>query len=62
MNRYLLFYSSEFYPSMGFNDMQGDFETIQECHDKFNSIGWNEFVEYHIFDIEERRIVFTNAT
>lgn len=58
MRRYLLFYSSDFYPAMGFNDLQGEFDTIEECHDKYNSVGFNYGVPYHIFDLEERKVVF----
>jgi hypothetical protein len=60
MKRYLLFFSDGFYPAMGFNDMQGDFDTIEECHKKFNERNWNCFVEYHIYDTYDRRIIFCN--
>ena len=31
MKRYLLFLGSEYYPSGGWNDFQGDFDTIKEA-------------------------------
>jgi hypothetical protein len=60
MKRYLLFYSADFYPSMGFNDMRGSFNTTEACHQAFKEHGFIDFVEYHIYDSHERKIVFCN--
>ncbi len=46
---------------MGMNDLQGEYDTIEECHTKFHSIKWNCFVNYHIFDSIERKVMFNHA-
>lgn len=45
MKRYLLFKGAEFYPSGGWDDFEGDYETIQEAKDNTQDCDWWQIVD-----------------
>lgn len=57
MNRYLLFAGADYYPSPGWEDYHGDFETLEEAltagaaHLRMGEDWW------HIVDTEMKQIV-----
>jgi len=55
MKRYLLFEGFYYYPSGGWGDFVGDFDTIEEARDgfKLSSDGWYEIVDLEIGKVIE---------
>lgn len=70
MKRYLVFYFSKYYPSGGIEDFIEDFNTLEEAvnkvyelanNDKAELATFDDFFEYnkaHVYDTEERKIVW----
>lgn len=53
MNRYLLFYGYQYYPDGGWNDFEGDYDTIEDAMDDIELAKIEEDADwYHIIDIE----------
>jgi len=48
MKRYLLFYGSYYYPDGGWNDFEGDYDTVEEAMDDFileHSDDWYQIID-----------------
>lgn len=55
MKRYLLFFGDIYYASGGMNDLEGDFDTIEEAEKRCKELlaGEPVLVWFHIFDTLE---------
>jgi len=61
MNRYLLFSGDDYYPSGGWQDFRGDFETIEKAKEHFlvDKDGNRDWM--HVVDSTDGRIVFRGS-
>lgn len=63
MNRYLLFFGPDYYPSGGMLDCKGTFKDKKDALTVVNEFleeDGMEFNWWHIFDCELKKIVFSN--
>ena len=50
MKQFLLFVGEAYYACGGFNDFNGDFESVDDCLEKINSLQECDWQWFHIFD------------
>lgn len=59
MKRYWLFMFSNYYPQGGMNDFSESFDTVEDCHKKYNDEceKW-EYDHYQIFDMGNKQMIY----
>lgn len=50
MKRYLLFAGQVYYPSGGWDDLRGNFDTLEDCHEIINLRYTTDDYWWHIID------------
>jgi hypothetical protein len=58
MKQFLLFACSQYYPSGGWNDLKGDFETLDEAKEEWNKYAKEKVYDWgHIVDLKTGEMV-----
>lgn len=62
MKRYLLFAGEAYYPSGGWSDYEGSFDTVEEAILKQEQLKNRGQPWYHIVDIETEKVIYEEYT